>query len=99
MQTNERPRPTHPGILLRLKLAQLAHSKVAIARLLGVSRQTLHQLLAGKQRMTPSVAIRVAQLTGVAPEFWVQRQAAFDHYDAQASYKSDMVVPAVLSNW
>ncbi len=79
---SNRARPVHPGALLRRKLKQFDRSKAEIARLLGLSRQTLHEILAEKQSLTPSVALRVAKLTGTSPEMWLDLQRA--HYLASA---------------
>mgnify|MGYP001372970023 FL=1 len=44
---NPRRRPAHPGTLLALEvLPALGRPKTEIARLLGLSRQSLHDILA-----------------------------------------------------
>src|SRR5882757_1988761 len=57
--------PMHPGELLREEiLPALDRSKTEIARLLGVSRQTLYDVLAEKQPVTPGMALRLGKLCG-----------------------------------
>ena len=52
--------PMHPGELLREEiLPALNRSKTEIARLLGVSRQTLYDILDEKQPVTPGMALRL----------------------------------------
>src|SRR3546814_20673285 len=64
--------PMHPGELFREDiLPALNKPKAEIARLLEVSRQTLYDILAEKQDITPTMAIRVGKLTGTTPEMWV----------------------------
>ena len=47
-------RPVHPGEMLREDiLPAVARPKVEIARLLGISRQTLYDILNEKQPVTP----------------------------------------------
>ena len=48
--------PMHPGELLREEiLPALDRPKTEIAKLLGVSRQTLYDILAERQPVTPSI--------------------------------------------
>ena len=72
-------RPVHPGELLREDvLPALDRSKTEIARLMGISRQTLHELLAEKQPVTVPMALRIAKLIGDTPEAWLNMQRAYD---------------------
>ena len=60
--------PMHPGELLREEiLPALARPKTEIAKLLGVSRQTLYDILAEKQPVTPVMALRLGKLCGNGP--------------------------------
>ena len=70
--------PAHAGSLLSATLENLDCTKTAAARFLGLSRQTLYQIIAGKQAITPDVALRVAKLTGTKPEKWLDMQQAHD---------------------
>jgi addiction module HigA family antidote len=72
-------RPVHPGEILREDvLPALGKSKAEIARLLGVSRQTLYDILDEKQPVTPAMALRIGKLCGNGPDLWVDLQRAFD---------------------
>lgn len=72
-------KPTHPGELLREDvLPALGKSKTFIAEALGVSRMTLHDILAEKQPITPNMALRIAKLTGTNPEVWLRMQMDYD---------------------
>jgi addiction module HigA family antidote len=69
----------HPGELLREEiLPALGRPRVEIARLLGVSRQVLHAILAGRASVTPEMALRVGKLCGNGPELWLALQARHD---------------------
>jgi antitoxin HigA-1 len=71
--------PVHPGELLREDvLPALGRPKAEIARLLGVSRQTLYDILAEKQPITPAMALRVGKLCGNGPDLWINMQRAYD---------------------
>ena len=57
--------PMHPGELLREEiLPALDRPKTEIAKLLGVSRQTLYDVLKEKQPVTPGMALRLGKLCG-----------------------------------
>lgn len=72
-------RPVHPGEVLREDvLPALRRPKAEVARLLGVSRQTLYDILDGKQAVTVPVAYRIGKLTGTSAESWSRMQLAYD---------------------
>jgi antitoxin HigA-1 len=72
-------RPIHPAEHLREDvLPALGRTKADIARLLGISRQSLYDLLAEKQPITVAMAFRIAKLIGGKPELWLKMQMAYD---------------------
>ena len=83
MSRNPNRCPTHPGELLREDvIPATGKSKAEIARMLGVSRQHLHDLLAERKPVSPEVAVRVGKLFGTAPLFWIRMQGAYDAWHA-----------------
>ena len=56
-------------------LPALGKSKTEIARLLGVSRQTLYDILDEKQPVTPGMALRLGKLLGNGPDLLDQSAA------------------------
>lgn len=65
---NRAPAPTHPGaILCEDVLPAAGKTKVEIASMLGVSRQTLYDILPEKQAVTPAIAVRLGKLFGNGP--------------------------------
>jgi len=71
--------PSHPGATLReIVLPALGKPKVEIARLLGVSRQALHDILSERQPITPGMALRIGKLCGNGPDLWLSLQRAYD---------------------
>jgi antitoxin HigA-1 len=71
--------PSHPGATLRdIVLPALNRPIAKIARLLGISRQTLHGILAEHQPITPAMALRIGKLCGNGPELWLAMQRAYD---------------------
>jgi addiction module HigA family antidote len=72
-------KPMHPGEMLREEvLPALGKSKTEIARLLGVSRQTLYDIIDEKQPVTPGMALRLGKLLGNGPDLWIGLQRAYD---------------------
>jgi len=72
-------RPIHPGEMLREDvLPALGRPKTEIARLLGISRQTLYDILAERQPVTAQMAIRLGKLCGNGPDIWYNLQKRYD---------------------
>lgn len=72
-------RPVHPGEILREDvLPELGLSKAEVARLLGVSRWTLDELLGERQPVTDAMALRIGKLTSSSPESWLNLQRAYE---------------------
>jgi len=75
--------PTHPGELLREDvIPETGKSKAEIARMLGISRQHLHDVLAERKPVSPEVAVRLAKLFGTEPLLWIRMQGAYDAWQA-----------------
>ena len=71
--------PMHPGALLREEiLPALGRTKTEIAKLLGVSRQTLYDILEEKQPVTPVMALRLGKLCGNGADLWLNLQKRCD---------------------
>jgi addiction module HigA family antidote len=69
----------HPGELLREDiLPALGRSKTEIAGLLGISRQTLYDIMTEKQPVTVGMAVRLGKLVGNGPVFWLNLQRSYD---------------------
>lgn len=69
----------HPGELLREDIiTALGKPRTEIARLLGISRQTLYGILDEKQPVTVAMALRIGKLIGNGPTFWLNLQLAYD---------------------
>jgi addiction module HigA family antidote len=76
--------PMHPGEMLREDvLPALGESKAEIASLLGISRQTLFDILKERQPMTPGMALRFGKLLGNGPDIWIDLQRRYDLYVAE----------------
>ena len=76
---------THPGLLVKEDLEALGVSVAQAARELGISRQSLHALLAGRSGISPEMAARLGKYLGNGPGFWLRLQANFDEAAALES--------------
>ena len=75
-----------PGAFLhRDILKAYGLSQQALADRLNVSRKTINELVLGKRGITADMALRLSQLTGQSPEFWLNLQMQFDLSKAQQS--------------
>ncbi|MCX5512371.1 addiction module antidote protein, HigA family [Kaistia algarum] len=76
--------PAHPGELLNeIVIPATGLSKSEVARRLGISRQTLYDVLAGRQPVTPMVALRLGRLFGDGGRVWLRMQAEHDLWHAE----------------
>jgi len=76
--------PTHPGALLRDDvIPATGRSKTEIAKLLGISRQQLYDILRERKPVSPAVAVRLGKLFGDGAGIWTRMQAAYDTWQAE----------------
>ncbi len=84
-------RPTHPGEMLREDfLPDHGLTVVGMAEAVGVSRQSINELLRGRRAVSPKMALRLSRLFGNSPEFWLNAQSAVDLWDAAQAVKDDV---------
>lgn len=76
--------PPHPGLSVRADcLEPLGLSVTKAAKILGVSRQALDNLIHGKAAISPEMAIRLDKAFGGGAETWLRLQAAYDLVQAK----------------
>ena len=84
-------RPTHPGEMLRDDFLPDYELTVAgLAEAVGVSRQSINELLRERRAVSPDMALRLARLFGNSPEFWLNAQRAVDLWDVAQAIKKDV---------
>ena len=82
-------RPTHPGEMLREDfLPDYGLTVSSFAKAIGVSRQTVNELLRERRAVSPEMALRLSRLFGNSSEFWLNAQRAVDLWDAARNMKS-----------
>jgi addiction module HigA family antidote len=81
--TGIKRRPTHPGEMLREDfLPDYDLTVTGLAEAIGVSRQSVNELLRERRAVSPEMALRLSRLFGNGPEFWLNAQRAVDLWEA-----------------
>lgn len=89
--TKMKRRPTHPGEMLREDfLPDYGLTVARLAEAMGVSRQSVNELLGGRRAVSPEMSLRLARLFGNSPEFWLNAQRAVDLWEAAQAIKQDI---------
>lgn len=65
------------------------------AKAIGVSRQTVNEVLRERRAISPEMALRLSRLFGNTPEFWLNAERAVDLWDAakQAKHRISRISP------
>ena len=82
-KNRERPmlmkNPPHPGtVVLEECIEPLELTITQAANALGVTRNTLSELVNGKRGISPEMAVRLSKVFGGSAESWLIQQAQYD---------------------
>jgi addiction module HigA family antidote len=76
--------PPHPGLSVRHDCIEpLGLTITETARVLGVTRQALNNMVNGKAAISPEMAIRLDKAFGGGADTWLRLQAAYDLAQAE----------------
>jgi addiction module HigA family antidote len=75
--------PAHPGEVLRDIWGDVGMTQAEFATFIGVSRQTVAELLNGRRNMSADMAHRLALSVGGSPKLWMNLQATFDLWNTE----------------
>ncbi len=97
-----RPRkmpPVHPGTILRDDVLPALNIGVTqAARELGLSRQTLHRILAGQLGVSTETALRLGKWCGNGAALWARLQQTYDLWHAEREMAAALdAVPSRLA--
>jgi addiction module HigA family antidote len=70
--------PPHPGEMIGDSLDEMGVTIVEAAKALGVTRQQLHNVIAGRSAIVPEMAYRLEKALGSTADAWLRMQAAYD---------------------
>ena len=91
-------KPTHPGAMLREDfLPDYELTVTGLAEALGVSQQSINELLRECRAVSPEMALRLARLFGNSPEFWLNAQRAVDLWMVAQTVKDEVASIKPLS--
>ena len=74
---------SHPGRIVRRNLEALGVTQESLARHIGVTRQTISAIIAGRSNVTPDLAARLAKAFNTTAKFWSVMQSNHDVWDAE----------------
>jgi antitoxin HigA-1 len=94
--------PPHPGLPVRHDCLEPLRLSIAEgAKVLGVTRQAMNNLVTGKAGISAEMAIRLEKAFGGGAETWLRMQAAYDLAQAKkhagkikVRRVTDMLIPA-----
>jgi len=66
--------PVHPGEFVKACLDDLGLSVAEAAKGLGITRQQIHNVIAGRSGVTPEMAIRLEKAFGSTADTWLRMQ-------------------------
>jgi len=88
--------PPHPGLSVRHDcIDDLNLTITEAAEILGVTRQTLNNLVNAKSGISPEMAIRLDKAFGGGAETWLRLQMAYDLAQAR-QHEGEIKVKRVL---
>ena len=64
-------------------MPDFALNATLLAKALGVSRQSINEILRERRAITPAMALRLSRLFGNSPEFWLNAQHSWDLWDSE----------------
>jgi antitoxin HigA-1 len=89
---------THPGIVVREQcITPNGLTVTEAARILGVDRQTLSNLLNARSGISPEMAVRLEKAFGTPARVWMERQLDFEYAEIMGRAGSIDVRPFVAS--
>lgn len=93
----QRAAPTHPGEVMKEILEEaLKLSVAAAAERMGISRQSLYEVLRGENRVSAEMALRFGRLAGAEPALYLHMQDELDLWEAEQRLAAELkrITPA-----
>jgi len=88
--------PSHPAAIVRGCIEELNLTITDAAKMLGVTRQTLNNLVNEKSNMSAEMAIRLEKLGWSNADTWMRLQLAYDM--AQVRAREDEIIVQRAAN-
>jgi len=88
-------KPTHPGEVLREDVLPAMHESVTgFASKTGMSRQTIHAILACKRAISPEAALRIGAVVGNGARVWLAMQMEYDLWETEQALHDELTAIA-----
>ncbi len=81
--------PIHPGVFLRDELEALGLSARKFAERIHVPHNAITEIMNGERSITAQMAIRLGQVFGTTPQYWMNLQAIHDLKLARAKMPAE----------
>lgn len=76
-------KPIHPGEFLQEDyMPELDLSVAELASRIGITRQTVNDIVRERRNLSPDMCLRLGRLFGTTPQFWVNMQAKVDIWNS-----------------
>ena len=83
--------PTHPGEMLREEyMPDYGLTVITLAQQLGVSRQSVNELVHERRSLSTGMALRLSKLFGDSPESWLNLQQNYDIWEAETELAGEI---------
>ena len=79
----------HPGEVIADTLDDLEVNYHDFAEVLGISHQTIQEIINGEKSITVDIAIRLGKALGNGPRLWLNLQQKVDVWDALQSHQEE----------
>jgi len=88
-------KPTHPGEVLREDvLPAMQESVSGFAKSTGMSRQSIHAILACRRAISPEAALRIGAVVGNGARIWLAMQMEFDLWQTEQALHDELTILA-----
>ena len=83
--------PTHPGEMLREEyMPDYNLTVIELARRIGVSRQSVNELVHERRSLSTEMAVRLAYLFNDSPESWLNLQRNVDLWEVEKGLYNEL---------
>ncbi len=82
-------RPVHPGEVISDVLEDIEMTQTRFAKILGVSRRSVNEIVLGQRPVTVDMAIRIGKALGNGPQLWLNLQQKVDIWDAVQKHSEE----------
>ncbi len=87
-------RNIHPGEILRKEVINANQLSItSAAKLLGITRTTLSNIVNGKSEISPEMCYRIAAVFGGSPDIWASLQTKYNMRSIEAKMRQFKLSP------